>query len=149
MPHTPSDATDICMYFKRNRCKHGLSGKAPVGRNKECKAIHPQLCWQFLRHGPGRLGCSSGAKCGHLHPFICQQLWKTGSCEKGNRCGDGYHLGGKMDKRKFERYRGRPNGLKESPRTFMDRHYGGKHSRQESGNITGIVLETNRTKTRD
>ena len=54
-----------------------------------------------------------------------------------------------MDKRKFERYRGRPNGLKESPRTFMDRHYGGKHSRQESGKITGIVLETNRTKLRD
>ena len=54
-----------------------------------------------------------------------------------------------MDKHKFERYHGVPNGFTESPRTFMDRHYGGKHSRQESGNITGIVLETNRTKTRD
>ena len=54
-----------------------------------------------------------------------------------------------MDKRKFERYHGVPNGTTESPRTFMDRHYGGKHSRQESGNITGIVLETNRTRPRD
>ena len=54
-----------------------------------------------------------------------------------------------MDKRKFKRYRGLPNGLTESPRTFMDRHYGGKHSRQESGNITGIALETNRTELRD
>ena len=50
---------------------------------------------------------------------------------------------------KFERYHGAPNGFTESPRTFMDRHYGGKHSRQESGNITGIVLETNRTELRD
>ena len=31
----------------------------------------------------------------------------------------------------------------------MDRNCGGKHSRQESGNITGIVLETNMTRTRD
>ena len=31
----------------------------------------------------------------------------------------------------------------------MDRNYGGKHSRKESGNITGIVLETNMTGTRD
>ena len=61
LPHTPENATDICAYFKRNRCKHGLSGKAPVGRKKECEAIHPQLCWPFLRHGPGRSGCSSGA----------------------------------------------------------------------------------------
>ena len=56
---------------------------------------------------------------------------------------------GKMDKCKFKRYHGVPNGTTESPRTFMDRNCGGKHSRQESGNITGIVLETNMTRTRD
>ena len=140
MPHTPSDAADICVYFKRNKCKHGLSGKAPVGRNKECEAIHPQLCWQFLRYGPGKLGCLSGAKCGHLHPFICQQLWRTGSCDKGDRCGDGYHLGGRIGKLRFGSNYGVPNGTIEGPRTLMDRNYGGKHSRKASGNVTGIVL---------
>ena len=39
--HTPGSVTEICVYYKRNRCKHGISGKVPVGRSKECEAIHP------------------------------------------------------------------------------------------------------------
>ena len=143
LPHTP----EICVYYKRNRCKHGISGKVPVGRSKECEAIHPQLCWQFLKHGPGKLGCAKGAKCGYLHPFICQQLWKTGSCEKGNRCGDGYHLGGDLDKCKVETYCRILNGLTGNLITFYARHNGEKHKRQESGSIQRSVLETNKTTT--
>ena len=54
-----------------------------------------------------------------------------------------------MGKLKFGSNYGVPNGTMEGPRTLMDRNYGGKHSRKESGNITGIVLETNMTGTRD
>ena len=152
MPHIPSDAVDICAYFKRNKYKHGLLGKVPVGRNRECEAIHPQLCWQFLRYVRGKPGCPSGAKCGHLHPFICQQSWRTGRCDKGNRCGDGYHLGERIGKLRFGSNYGIPNGTTEGPRTFIDRNYGGhsgKHSRKTSGNVTEIVLETEMTATRD
>ena len=48
-----------------------------------------------------------------------------------------------MDKRKFERYRGIPNGLTESSKAFYDRHNGGKHSRLEDQ-----VRETNSPKER-
>ena len=54
-----------------------------------------------------------------------------------------------MGKLKFGSNYGVPNGTIEGPRTLMDRNYGGKHSRKASGNITGIVLETNMTGTRD
>ena len=54
-----------------------------------------------------------------------------------------------MGKLKFGSNYGVPNGTMEGPRTLMDRNYGGKHSRKESGNITGIVLETNMIGTRD
>jgi len=52
-----------------------------------------------------------------------------GSCEKGNRCGDGYHLGGDMDKGKVETYLGLPNGLTGNLGAFYDRHNGEKHRR--------------------
>ena len=54
-----------------------------------------------------------------------------------------------MDKCKVETYRGLPNGLTGNLKAFYERYNGGKHSRQESGSIPGIVLETNRTKTGD
>ena len=57
LPHVPPDAITICSHFRKNKCRHGLSGKFPVGNKKECEAIHPQLCWPFLRHGHGEYGC--------------------------------------------------------------------------------------------
>ena len=54
-----------------------------------------------------------------------------------------------MGKLRFGSNYGVPNGTIEGPRTLMDRNYGGKHSRKASGNITGIVLETDMTATRD
>ena len=152
LPHTPSDAVGICAHFKRNKCKHGISGRFPVGRNRECEAIHPQLCWQFLRYGQGKPGCPSGAKCGHLHPRICQESWKTGKCDKGGRCGDGYHLGERIGKPKIESNYGTPRGITEGPRQFMIRNHGGsfgKQSKRTSGKVTEIVLETDMTAKRN
>ena len=93
LPHVPPDAITICSHFRKNKCRHGLSGKFPVGNKKECEAIHPQLCWPFLRHGHGEYGCQHGAVCGQLHPRICQGSWRTRKCDEEGTCGDGYHLG--------------------------------------------------------
>ena len=71
LPHAPPNAITTCAHFRRNRCRHGLSGKFPVGNKKECETIHPQLCWQFLRHGQGEDGCQYGMACDKLHPQIC------------------------------------------------------------------------------
>ena len=125
LPHTSSDAIGIYAHFKRNKCRHGLSGRFPVGKHRECEAIHPQLCWQFLRHGQGKTGCPSGANCGHLHPRICQESWKTGKCDKGGLCGDGYHLGDRIGKPKIKYNYGTPMGTTEGPRQFMIRNHGG------------------------
>ena len=148
MPHTPSDAVGICAHFKRNKCRHGISGRFPVGKHRECEAIHPQLCWQFLRYGQGKTGCPSGANCGHLHPRICQESWKTGKCDKGGLCGDGYHLGDRICKPKIKNNYGTPRGTTEGPRQFMIRDHGGsfgKQSKRMSGKATEIVLETEMT----
>ena len=53
LPHVPPEATIICSHFRKNKCRHGLSGKFPVGNKKGSEAIHPQLCWPFLRHRHG------------------------------------------------------------------------------------------------
>ena len=93
LPHVPPDAITICSHFRKNKCRHGLLGKFPVGDKKECEAIHPQLCWPFLKYGHGKYGCQSRTLCGRLHPTICQVSWETGKCDKKGTCWDGYHLG--------------------------------------------------------
>ena len=115
LPHTPSDAIIICAHFKRNKCRHGLLGKFPVGNHRECEAIHPQLCWQFLRHGQGENGCQRREDCRQLHPRICQESWKTGKCDKEGLCDDEYHLGDRLGKPKFKINYGTPIGLTEGP----------------------------------
>ena len=93
LPHVRPEARTVCPHFQKNKYTHGLSGKFPVGDKKECEAIHPQLCWPFLRHGHGKYRCQHGVSCGQLHPRICQEPWKTGKCDEEGTCGDGYHLG--------------------------------------------------------
>ena len=93
LPHVPPDAITICSHFRKNKCRHGLSGKFPVGNKKECEAIHPQLCWPFLRYRHGKHGCQSRKICGRLHPRICQESWETGKCDEKGTCWEGYHLG--------------------------------------------------------
>ena len=86
--------------------------------------------------------------CGHLHPRICQESWKTGKCDKGGRCGDGYHLGERIGKPRFGSNYGIPMGITEGPRPFVVRNHGGssgKHSKRTSGKVTEIVLETDMT----
>ena len=41
LPHVPPEAVTICPHFRKNKCRHGLSGKFPVGDKKEYEAIHP------------------------------------------------------------------------------------------------------------
>ena len=91
----PSDTKSHCQYFWRDDCLHGLSGKSPVGKKMECRSIHPQLCWAFLKHGFGRNGCQGSKICGQAHPQICKASWGTGKCAGKDTCRAGYHIGEK------------------------------------------------------
>ena len=152
LPHAPPNAITTCAHFRRNRCRHGLSGKFPVGNKKECETIHPQLCWQFLRHRQGEDGCQYGVACKQLHPRICQKSWKTGKCDKGGMCEDGYHFGegpGKPKaKDRYGIYCGTPMGLKEGPFGFMVKNlYGSprRQSKKASRRTTENPTETDKT----
>ena len=95
LPHVPSDTKANCQYFWRDDCLHGLSGKSHAGKKKECRSIHPQLCWAFLRHGYGRNGCQGSKICGQAHPQICKASWGTGKWAGKDTCRAGYHIGEK------------------------------------------------------
>ena len=90
--------------------------------------------------------------CRQLHPRICQESWKTGKCDEGGMCGDGYHLGdgpGKpRTKSHYGIHYGTPMGLGEGPgKPRTKNHYGtpGRQRKRASRRITENLPETDKT----
>ena len=67
----------LCKFFKRNSCKHGMSGRS----GGTCKYHHPKVCEKY-KNG-GKKACS-GVDCDKWHPPICYAGLNTGSCFKAN-----------------------------------------------------------------
>ena len=82
---------EICKYYRRGICRHGLSGNKEV-EGKICTRIHPKVCAKFFKHGFHKIrGCNGKASgCQEFHPSICLDLLK-GECI-GRECTKGFHL---------------------------------------------------------
>ena len=64
----------VCIHFKRNRCRHGISGKG-------CNFRHPKICKKYTTYGDKhKYGCSKGPKCEFLHPKMCRNSINNNEC---------------------------------------------------------------------
>ena len=65
----PKRAPPICSYYRKGRCRHGISGRKLVF-GKECKFLHPKKCIKYCRYGNDLYqGCQGS--CGLFHPMLC------------------------------------------------------------------------------
>ena len=68
------DDRPICIHYRRNRCKHGISGR-------DCTFRHPKRCKRYISYGnDARLGCQKGAKCENFHPQLCRNSLADKQC---------------------------------------------------------------------
>lgn len=68
----------VCIHFKRNRCRHGMSGNG-------CAFRHPKLCRKFITRGADHVhGCSKGYNCEFFHPKMCRTSVATSECYNEN-----------------------------------------------------------------
>jgi hypothetical protein len=75
---TNGDQKPICIHYRNNRCKHGISGK-------NCDYRHPKPCKTFMTYGDkANNGCSNGRKCEFLHPRICRTSLNKHECFNEN-----------------------------------------------------------------
>ena len=66
--------TQICNFYKRGKCKHGLKGR-------NCKYKHPKACQKLMKYGnKGPNGCKMGIRCSNFHPRMCSSSIKQGKC---------------------------------------------------------------------
>ena len=73
-PEAKGKNTQICKYFKIQRCKHGFSGE-------NCKYSHPKLCNKILKYGNrSPYGCKLNADCSYFHPKMCWNSLKYNEC---------------------------------------------------------------------
>ena len=64
----------ICVYYRNNRCRHGMKGK-------ECSFIHPERCKKLMQHGTKQPdGCNLGRKCSFFHPKMCPSSITKRTC---------------------------------------------------------------------
>ena len=87
----------VCKYFLRGQCRHGLTGKNKSGDIPVCPWKHPQVCRNLLDNGHGPRGCKDENSCGKTHPKMCKFSLKNGICPKvrpRTRCPLGYHVRG-------------------------------------------------------
>ena len=60
-----NNKTKNCVFYLKNRCKHGLKGT-------KCAFLHPERCTKLLQHGTkSPEGCNLGKKCSFFHPKMC------------------------------------------------------------------------------
>ena len=86
-----------CQHFLRGKCRHGFNGKKKVGDIEECPYKHPIVCKKLMDYGHGPKGCNDEKNCGKIHPFMCRNSIRKGSCQNmgpGKRCSNGYHVRG-------------------------------------------------------
>ena len=77
-----SSPKQICLYYKKGRCRHGVSGKKVV-LDMECKFLNPRKCMKFCKFGRDKYrGCSG--TCGLFHPIICKYSINFKRCSQPN-----------------------------------------------------------------
>ena len=69
---------NICKFYARGKCKHGLAGKG-------CNKPNPRPCRKLLRHGPLKSkqnadGCEGWSKCDKWHPKHCRTSVRKNEC---------------------------------------------------------------------
>lgn len=62
----PERYTKVCRFYKRGRCRYGVSGRG-------CNFNHPKPCQKFINHGPrDERGCRLEGDCPNYHPALCR-----------------------------------------------------------------------------
>jgi hypothetical protein len=96
LSQTQSQAQTQCFFHLNGGCRHGISGKKPVGDVLTCPREHSQICHKYLNNGAGHGGCIEGKKCPKKHPRMCKESLENRQCTTQkvgeNRCRGGYHL---------------------------------------------------------
>ena len=76
-PDITRPTINICKFYARGKCKHGLAGKG-------CNKPHPRPCGKLLRHGPKSKqnadGCEGWPKCDKWHPKLCRTSVRKKEC---------------------------------------------------------------------
>lgn len=79
LPGTTEQSNRVCRYYKRSRCKYGISGKKEgVGT---CPFNHPKPCKKLIENGNhGPRGCDKGSACESFHPRMCHKSLRERTC---------------------------------------------------------------------
>ena len=69
--------TAICKFYRRGRCKYGISGK----KDGPCTHSHPKVCQSYMQNGPiASRGCTRGNNCRFFHPNLCKTSVTNRTC---------------------------------------------------------------------
>ena len=77
-PQPIKEHKPICIHYRNNRCRHGITGK-------DCAFRHPKPCKKYLSFGDKQKnGCNKGRNCENFHPKMCRNAMNKGECLKEN-----------------------------------------------------------------
>ena len=77
-PQPIKEYKPICIHYRNNRCRHGITGK-------DCAFRHPKPCKKYLSFGDKQKnGCNKGRNCENFHPKMCRNAMNKGECLKEN-----------------------------------------------------------------
>ena len=118
---------NLCRYFKKGTCVHGLKGNKVVNSIK-CGYLHPKRCFKYLNFKDDKKkGCVKGGNCQYYHPPICPNSLQNKVCED-TKC-KMPHLKSFRRAKKDGKPRNISSGKKNSSRLSKD----GKHGNKSSG----------------
>ena len=112
-PVPVAERPPICSFYRKGRCRHGISGKKLV-YEKECKFSHPKKCAKYCRYGNDRYqGCQGS--CGFFHPMLCYNSIRYKRCNN-RECTFQHLLGTELERSPTHSslYSGR-NGVQRMP----------------------------------
>ena len=73
-PNNGPPSNDICSYYLKNTCRHGISGRL-------CPKSHPKACKKLLQNGDrSPNGCTLGKNCDKFHPLMCVSSLRVRAC---------------------------------------------------------------------
>ena len=78
-PSPDKHSKAICRYFRRDICRHGITGKQASNSADGCKYFHPVVCPRSRTKGKCNV-----AGCTKFHPKMCYTGINTGKCYKPN-----------------------------------------------------------------
>ena len=128
---TQPELSEVCPFYLRNRCRHGLSGTKMVD-GKTCTKKHPPICRKFSSYGTTRrLGCTRGIDCKYFHRPLCKSSELKRECFNQN-CRN-HHL---KHTRRFQAEEGwqTAGGPGRRTRFQSPKRQGQKQQQQEQGN---------------